>query len=124
MGDMAPYERLRAWKHSHQVVLDVYRATAIWPRHELYGLTIQARRAAFSIAANIAEGAAKRGAREFRRFLDIAIGSSSELSYTLRVALDLGMLSRKDWEKLEAERNAAGKQLWRLYESVGNKAKA
>jgi hypothetical protein len=53
-----PYERFRAWQACDQLVLAVYRATSGFPRHELYGLTSQARRAAFSAAANIAEGSA------------------------------------------------------------------
>ena len=115
---MAPYEKLRAWTASHQVVLTVYRATESWPQRELYGLTSQARRAAFSIAANIAEGVAKRGEREFRRFLDFALGSSSELCYVLRVARDLGLLQESNWQELETQRNAAGKLLWRLYQTA------
>ncbi|MGQ0703325.1 MAG: four helix bundle protein [Gemmatimonadales bacterium] len=118
---MAPYERLRAWKASHQLVLLVYQATGTWPRHEIYGLTTQARRAAFSIASNIAEGAAKRGPREFRRFLDMAIGSTAELSYVLLVARDLGFLARGEWETIERNRDEAGKQLWRLYEAAARK---
>jgi four helix bundle protein len=78
---MMPYERLAAWQKSHRLVLLVYRATSKWPKTELYGLVSQARRAAFSIPLNIAEGSAKRGSREFRRFLDIALGSFSELAY-------------------------------------------
>jgi 23S rRNA-intervening sequence protein len=70
---MMPYERLTAWKAAHELVLAVYRATEDFPKHEMYGLTSQLRRGAFSIAANIAEGSAKRGNGEFRRFLDIAI---------------------------------------------------
>jgi four helix bundle protein len=115
---MAPFENLRAWQEAHQLVLGVYRATESWPTREMYGLTSQARRAAFSIAANIAEGVAKRGQREFRRFLDIALGSSSELCYILRVARDLALLSEGECEKLEHQRDQAGKLLWRLYESV------
>ena len=114
----APYEKLRAWTAAHQVLLQVYRTTEKWPRQEIYGLTSQARRAAFSVAANIAEGVAKRGLREFRRFLDIALGSSTELRYILRVAHDLGFLTKESWNKIEFERNEAGKLLWRLYESV------
>jgi four helix bundle protein len=70
---MLAYERLHAWKLCHELVLAVYGVTASFPKHELYGLTSQARRAAFSAAANIVEGAAKRGSAEFRRFIDISI---------------------------------------------------
>ena len=117
---MAPYEKLRAWTASHEVVLQVYRVTRTWPEHEKYGLVAQSRRAAFSIAANIAEGAAKRGKREFRRFLDIAIGSSAELRCAIRVARDLEYLPEADWKEIESRRDTAGKLLWRLYESLND----
>jgi four helix bundle protein len=58
---MLAHKRLHAWKLCHELVLAVYAVTTSFPKHELYGLTSQARRAAFSAAANIAEGAAKRG---------------------------------------------------------------
>jgi four helix bundle protein len=119
---MAPYEKLRAWQETHQLVLNVYGTTESWPSRELYGLTSQARRAAFSIAANISEGVAKRGQREFRRFLDMALGSMSELSYILLVARELGLLDKEKWESLDAQRNRAGKLLWRLYEAVQRRA--
>ncbi|NOT08271.1 MAG: four helix bundle protein [Gemmatimonadales bacterium] len=119
---MAPYEGLRAWQAAHGVVLRVYEATASWPKHELYGLVSQARRAAVSVAANIAEGGAKRGDRELRRFLDIALGSTVELSYLLRLARDLGLLSEPEWRELERQRNEAGKMLWRLYQATSKRA--
>jgi four helix bundle protein len=78
---MAPYERLDAWRMAHRLALLVYKVTDDWPTEERFGLTIQVRRAALSIPENIAEGAAKRGHREFRRFLDISLGSLSELTY-------------------------------------------
>ena len=87
-----PFHRFKAWVACHELLLGVYRASQSWPRTEVYGLTAQARRAAFSAAANIAEGSAKRGAGEFRRFLDISLGSLSELSYTLLVARELGFI--------------------------------
>lgn len=62
---MLPYDKLTAWKISYELVLATYRATETFPRHELYGLVSQACRAAFSAAANIAEGSAKRGPKEF-----------------------------------------------------------
>jgi len=115
-----PYERFQAWKLSYQLTLDVYRVTATFPKHELYGLTSQSRRAAFSIVANIAEGSAKRGGREFRRYLDIALGSLSELSVALRLAKDLELMSEDAWRTIERLRNHAGTLVWRLYAAVGN----
>jgi four helix bundle protein len=79
------YERLLAWQECHRLVLEVYRVTQTFPRHELYGLTSQARRAAVSAAVNIVEGSAKKGPAEFRRFLDISLGSLSELAYLMQV---------------------------------------
>ncbi|MGH7704042.1 MAG: four helix bundle protein, partial [Gemmatimonadales bacterium] len=93
---MQPYERFEAWRRCHELALAVYRATQSWPKQELYGLTSQARRAAFSVSANFVEGSAKWGAREFRRYLDISLGSLSELGYTLRFARDLGMLTNEE----------------------------
>src|SRR5947207_7412728 len=98
---MPPYERLKAWQECHRLVLETYHATKSFPREELYGLTSQARRAAFSAAVNIVEGSSKRGAREYRRFLDITIGSLAELGYAFRVARELDMLSEHDWLTLE-----------------------
>jgi four helix bundle protein len=68
------------------------RATDRWRRSQRFGLTIQVRRAALSVPSNIAKGAAKRGSREFRRFLDIALGSMADLWYLLRFSRDYGLL--------------------------------
>jgi four helix bundle protein len=73
---MAIYQRLKAWERCHQLCLAVYRVSSGWPKDERFGLTSQARRAAHSAAANIAEGSAKKVAREFRRYLDIRPGIS------------------------------------------------
>ena len=110
-----PYEKLLAWRSAHALLIAVYRATESFPRNEQYGLTSQLRRAAFSVAANIAEGSAKRGNGEFRRFLDIAIGSLSEVSYTILLAKDLGILDLKEAEQLEHLRSTTSKLTWGLY---------
>ena len=115
------YERFAAWQRCHELVLAVYRITQSFPTHELYGLSAQARRAAFSAAANIAEGSVKRGGREFHRYLDMALGALSELSYTLRLANDLHLLTDTEWEELSALRARAGFLTWRLYERLGGK---
>jgi four helix bundle protein len=120
---MLAHERLHAWKLCHELVLAVYDATKTFPKHELYGLTSQARRAAFSAAVNIVEGSAKRGPAEFRRFLDMSVGSLAELAYTLRVARDLNLLDDARWQLLERLRRQAGMMTWRLYSAVGRAAR-
>ncbi len=118
---MAVYKRLRAWERCHQLCLAVYQVTNSWPPGERFGLTSQARRAAHSAAANIAEGSAKRGSREFRRYLDISLGSLSELSYTLLLAKDLKMLPDGEWERLNQLHGKAGGMTWLLYKSLAAK---
>ena len=120
---MLAHERLSAWILCHELVLAVYDATTSFPKHELYGLTSQARRAAFSSAVNIAEGAAKRGPVEFRRFLDISIGSLAEVAYILRLAKDLSLLTDEGWTRLEGLRARAGYVTWRLYAAMSKAAK-
>ena len=77
------------WQKAHQFALAVYRLTRMFPRSEVYGLTSQFRRAAVSIAANIAEGFRKRGSADKVRFLNIAQGSLEESRYYLILARDL-----------------------------------
>jgi len=88
---------------AHAVTLDVYHASRTFPKDELYGLTSQMRRASASIGANIAEGSCRKGDCEFGRFLQIAMGSASELEYHLLLAHDLGLLGKPDHLRLESE---------------------
>ncbi len=115
---MMPYERFDAWKLGHALALELYCATDKWPKEERFGLTSQLRRAALSVPTNIAEGAAKRGPREFRRFLDIALGSLAEISYLLRFGLDRGLIPPERWSELESLRNRVNLVTWMLYRSV------
>lgn len=87
---------LDAWKISRDLVTVVYRLTQRFPKEELFGLTSQMRRAAVSIPSNIAEGAARTGAREFAQFLNVARGSLSELETQLHIASDLGYIQPRD----------------------------
>lgn len=118
---MHPHERLLAWQRSHDLVLAVYRATSGSPVQERYGMVAQIRRAALSAATNLVEGSAKLGKREFRRYLDISLGSLAEVGYLLRVARDLGVLTRENWEALEATRKEAARLVWLLYRSLGER---
>ena len=115
---MAPYEKLHSWRECHQLALAVYGTTRAFPADERYGLTSQLRRAAFSAAANIVEGSSRRTAREFRRFLDIALASLSEVGYALRFAHEAGLLSAADWGPLNDQQNRARFLTWRLYLAI------
>jgi four helix bundle protein len=120
---MMAYERLTAWRAAHELAVAVYHVTKSFPKSELYGLTSQLRRASFSVPANIAEGAAKKGSAEFRRFLDIAVGSFSEVSYSLLFAHDIGLLPTEDYRRLETVRTRVGKLVWGLYASIARRAR-
>lgn len=97
---MKDFRELNVWKKSHQLALSVYKTTASYPRDELFGLTSQTRRACASISANIAEGCGRSGDAELGRFLQIAMGSASELDYHLLLAKDLGFISDSDYKVL------------------------
>ena len=115
---MIAHERLEAWRWAHRLALEVYKATDRWPRSERYGLTSQARRAAISIPANLAEGAAKHGPLEFARYLNISLGSLAELSYLLLFSRDRGLCDETDWRALESLRDQTGKLVYGLYRRV------
>ena len=102
--------------------MEVYRVTRAWPREELYGLTSQVRRAALSAPTNLAEGAAKRGSREFARFGDIALGSLSELTYLLLFAESVGVMRAADHAMLESLCNRAGQLTWKLTRALRRSA--
>lgn len=90
------FEDLEVWKKAHQFVLDVYRYSEKFPKHEIYGLASQFRRAAISIPANIAEGFRKTSKADKSRFYNIAQGSLEECRYYIRLASDLNYGATND----------------------------
>ena len=98
---MRDHRKLRAFELADELALLVYKATAAFPRHELYGLAQQLRRAAVSGASNIVEGCARRTEADYLRFLDMAYGSVCEVQYQISVAARLGYLPQADAQKLE-----------------------
>jgi four helix bundle protein len=97
------FRQLFIWQRAHQLTLALYRVTAEFPKHEIYGLTSQIRRCAASIGANIAEGAGKDSHAEMLRFLQMAAGSGSELDNHLLLARDLGFLPLGSYSSLSKE---------------------
>ena len=107
------YRDLIAWQKAFQLGLTIYRVSAELPDHERFGLTIQLRRGAVSIASNIAEGYGRGSTIDYVRFLKIARGALYELDTQTLFAKDLGYLSsescsRVEEEIAEAERVLAG----------------
>jgi four helix bundle protein len=89
---MQDFRNLEVWNKAHNLTLDVYRLTEHFPRTEVFGLSIQLRRGAASIATNLAEGCG-RAQGEFPRFLQIAFGSACEVEYQLLLSRDLELIT-------------------------------
>jgi len=90
---MQDFRLLQVWQKAHQLTLAVYQHTHSFPSAERYGLTSQLRQAGSSIPANLAERCGRGSDADFARFVQIAIGSASELDYHLLLARDLGYLT-------------------------------
>jgi four helix bundle protein len=120
---MLAHERLKVWQLAHELTLAVYRLTMSWPVQERYGLTSQIRRAASAVPTNLAEGASKRGRKEFRRYADIALGSVSEVAYLLLLARDLGIVTGEEHERLDDLRKRTGGLTWRLIRALDSPAR-
>jgi four helix bundle protein len=97
------FRKLKVWEKGHRLTLDVYEVTVTFPSEELYGLTSQMRRACAAIPANVAEGCGRGSNADLARFLQIALGSASELEYHLLLAQDLAFVKPTDYERLTGE---------------------
>jgi len=94
------YRDLRIWQEAVDLALVIYRDTAEFPKHELYGLTSQMRRAAVSVSSNIAEGKGHNSDGDFGRFLFHARGSLLELQTQIVIARGLEYLKKEQAENL------------------------
>jgi four helix bundle protein len=97
---MKNFKDLKVWEKSHRLTLEIYESTAGFPPEEIYGLKSQMRRASVSIPTNIAEGCGRNTDADLARFLEIAMGSASELQYLVLLAKDLEMLDNTIFENL------------------------
>ena len=112
------WKDLKVWQKVHQLVLEVYRVTASFPKTEIYGVTSQLRRAAASVPANIAEGQSRQTTKEYLQFLYNARGSLEEVRYFLLLSYDLKFLTLQSYNLLEQEYNDASKMLNALIKSL------
>ncbi len=122
-GYERPYRRLDAWQHGTTTAKRIYRVTRNFPDDEKFGLVSQLRRSAVSVPNNIAEGAGRGSSTDFRRFLYMARGSLNELDTGLEIAADLGYLSTRQMDFLEAPYVRLWKTLNGLIRSIDRKQK-
>jgi four helix bundle protein len=106
------------FKLADRLVPDVYRLTGRFPRSELFGLTSQMRRAAYSVPMNLVEGAARSSQKDFARFVDIAVGSREEVRYQVHLARALGYTTEAEARELEAGFENVKRMLARLLKKV------
>ena len=117
---MRDFRQIKVWAKAHDLTLNIYRATAHFPKEERYGLTSQIRRSCSSIPANIAEGFGRTGDPELARFLQIGMGSACELEYHILLAKELQLLSDPKYDELAAKVIEIKKMLATLLSRVRN----
>ena len=115
---MRPHEKLEVWERSIVFVVLVYKITETFPREEKFGLTSQIRRAAVSVPANIAEGAARQSPKEFCHFLSNAQDPASELATELLIARRLGYLKENAYVESNNKLDDIGRMIYGLSRSV------
>lgn len=108
---MRDFRRLEVWRKAHDLTLAVYEVAADFPGDERYGLTSQIKRAAASVAANLAEGSGRETDKDFCRFVDIASGSACEVEYHLLLAKDLLLLHPDKHLELDGKVNEVKRML-------------
>jgi len=112
------YRQLRVFQQARRLTLEIYKNTTDFPRDEWFGMRLQIRRAAVSVGSNIVEGSARRTTRDYCYFLNIALGSASELAYLLELARDLDFVKAPAAEALCADSGSVLRQLQRLVDET------
>jgi four helix bundle protein len=118
MGDIRSYRDLDGWRKAMELAEGCYRLTDRFPRSEQFGLTSQMRRAAVSIASNIAEGHNRRSRQAYANFVSIALGSQAELETQAELAIRLGYVTQEAAAPLVALAADVGRILHGLSRSL------
>jgi four helix bundle protein len=100
---MKDFRSLKVWGKSHNITLEIYKLTKNFPKEEQFNLTSQLRRAISSVPTNLAEGCGRGSDKDFKRFVQIAMGSASEAEYLILLCKDLKYFSDKEFDKLILE---------------------
>jgi len=117
------FRDLRAWQLAKALAVECTKAARKFPGGERHPLAEQLLRACYSVPLNIAEGSGRKGARKFRRFLDVAGGSLLEVQSAIDVARELGYVPVESYAQLDELASEAGKTLWGLLRNVSDRAR-
>jgi len=117
-ADMKSHKDLDVWRLAVDLATDIYEVTRTFPKEEQYGMSIQMRRSAVSIASNIAEGAARQGSKEYLQFIHITLGSVSELDTQLEIALRANLTGLESMQRLQAAATRINQMLRGLARSI------
>ncbi len=121
MARIRSFHDLHVWHKARALAATIYRATESFPKHEIFGLTSQMRRAAVSIVANIAEGSGRRTSGALANHLDIANGSAAELLALTYVAEDVGYMAARNCAEIREQIAEVAKMLHALHGTIRNK---
>lgn len=111
MAKVKCFNELLVWQKSHKLVLEIYKTTEYYPKHELFGLTSQSRRASMSVPANIVEGFRRQSLKDSIKFYNIADASLEELKYHLLLAKDLKYINVEKYDFLLNKAEEVGRLL-------------
>lgn len=115
---MRDFRKIKAFQYADDLVIEIYKMTQRFPKDEIYGVTSQLRRAAVSVAANVAEGASRQHLKDYLHFLSMAKSSLSEVEYLLSLVSRLGYLNPKDYERIELSAQKTARTLFGLIQAV------
>ena len=121
MDTIKSYRDLEVWRKAMELAQKCYELTANFPKREVYGLASQLRRAAVSIASNIAEGHSRRTRQAYLNHLSIALGSQSEVETQIDLASRLGFISKQSSEEILLLAGQVGRMLHALAASLERK---
>ncbi|MGH7569492.1 MAG: four helix bundle protein [Gemmatimonadales bacterium] len=120
---MPNFRSLLAWQYAQRLAVECTRAALRFPGAQHNPLANQLLRVCYSVPLNIAEGSARQGPREFRRFLDVARGSLAEVQSALELAQQLGYVEPNQYDQLHGLADDTARTLWGLLRKVSSQAK-
>lgn len=115
---MRNFKSLSVWQKSHELTLSIYRSTTSFPKEEMYGLISQMRRSSSSIPTNIAEGCGRTTQSQMAHFLNIALGSASELEYQIFLSRELDFLTEQIFKEQTTQIIEIKRMLTALHQKV------